>query len=217
METPEETESNPPAEPKRSWFDPVSAVLMGVASLATAWCSFQFSRWSGESANFRAQSDKLERHAIARRLEAQQIQAFQVQIFTEAINARLEGKEELERAYAGRIGAELKPAYDRWLALRPFENPDAPPHPFVPGLYKSRFEDEIQDAQVGALRVAKDASAAGKHAGDYQGNTVVLATVLFFTGTAGKFDRRRVRHGSLIFAAALFAYAVVLIAKLPVI
>ena len=37
------------SQPKTPWFDPICAILMGVASLSTAWCSYQNSRWSGLS------------------------------------------------------------------------------------------------------------------------------------------------------------------------
>ncbi len=47
-------------------------------------------------------------------------------------------------------------------------------------------------------------------------NTVLFATVLFFAGTAGKFDRLRMRRSTLAFAIAVFDYAAVLMIILPV-
>jgi hypothetical protein len=42
--------------------------------------------------------------------------------------------------------------------------------------------------------------------GHYLANTVLFATVLFFAGTSGKFEQRRVRVLGFIFAAAVFAF-----------
>jgi hypothetical protein len=203
-------------DPKKRWFEPVTAILMAVSSLSTAWCSYQSSRWSGQSSDLATRADKLERHAATMFLESQQIETVQVKAFFEVIDAHLAGNEKLERFYTDRFGAELKPAYDKWLALKPFENPAAPPHPFVPALYAPRFMQEIKDAKTEAAQSEAKSNITGHTASTYLSNTVVLASVLFFAGTMGKFDQRHVRWASLAFAVTLFAYALVRMLMLPV-
>jgi hypothetical protein len=204
------------AEPKRRWFEPVSAILMAVASLSTAWCSYQSSLWGGLSSDLATKADKLERKAVAQHLEAQQLQSIQMRAVMEVIDAKLSGNETLMRFYTDRFGAELKPAYEKWLELKPFENPAAPPHPLVPSLYTSRFDEPIRNDRAQAEQAAKESNLQGAHASSYLSNTVILATVLFFAGTAGKFDQRRVRLFSLCFAIALFSYAAARMFMLPV-
>ena len=216
MSTDEATDSPAAPEPKRPWFEPATAILMGVASLSTAWCSYQNSRWSGQSTDLGTNADKLERQATAQFLEAQLIESVQVRMFMEAIDAQMQGNDKLARFYTDRFAGELKPAYAKWLALKPFENPAAPPHPFTPDLYVPRFQQEIRDAQAAAARDAAQSSASGQTAGSYLSNTVLLATVLFFSGTAGKFEQRHVRWGSLAFAIAVLLYAAVRMLMLPV-
>ncbi|MCE9610315.1 MAG: hypothetical protein K8R23_08995 [Chthoniobacter sp.] len=203
-------------EPKNGWLEPACAILMGVASLSTAWCSYQNSRWSGQSSDLGTHADKLERQAIAQYVEAQQIESVQVQAFMETVDAHFSGDEKRERFYADRFGAELKPAYEKWIALKPFENPAAPPHPFTPDLYVPRFQQEIRDAQAEAARAQAQSNAEGQTAASYLSNTVLFASVLFFAGTAGKFDQRHVRQSSLAFAIALFLYAAMRMCLLPV-
>ncbi len=203
-------------EPKKRWFEPVTAILMAVSSLSTAWCSYQNSRWSGESSAFGTEADKLGRQATAQHLEARQIEATQTRLWMEAMDAHIDGDVKLEKFYTDRFTDELKPAYDQWIALKPHENPAAPPHPFVPGLYTFRFEQEIRDAHAAAAEAEKQSNITGHHASSYLSNTVLLATVLFFAGTAGKFDQRRVRLPSLAFAIILFTYAAVRMLMLPV-
>ena len=205
---------NPDA--KRRWFEPVTAILMAVASLSTAWCSYQSSRWSGESAAHETHADNLGRQAAEQHLEAQQIHAIHMATWMEAIDALIDGDEKLAKFYTDRFGEELKPAYDQWVALKPFENPAAPPHPFVPELYSFRFTQEIRDAKSEAAEAEKESNITGHHANTYLSNTVILATVLFFAGTMEKFNQRHVRWSALAFAVTLFAFAVVRMIMLPV-
>lgn len=203
-------------EPKRPWFEPASAILMAVASLTTAWCSYQSSRWNGLSTGLATHADKLERQATAQHLEARQIETMQTRMWMEAVDAQLDGDEKLARFYTDRFSDELKPAYEKWIELKPFENPAAPGNPFVPSLYTPRFQKEVRDALDEAAESEKKAKLESHTASSYLSNTVLLATVLFFAGTAGKFDQRRVRWASLAFAVTLFLYAAVRMLMLPV-
>jgi hypothetical protein len=203
-------------EPKSAWFDAGCAILMAAATLSTAWCSYQNSRWSGRTTDLQQQADVLGRQAMAMVIESQQFESAQLQLEMKATDAILAGDDKPARFYTTRFPAELKPAWDQWMALKPFENPAAPPHPFVPQFYKPRFADQIRDAQATAGRASSESKATALHAAGYLSNTVLLATVLFFAGTAGKFDERRVRQPSLAFAVALFLFAAVRMILLPV-
>ena len=209
-------ETSIPTDPKRRWFEPVTAILMAVSSLTTAWCSYQNSRWSGQSSALETKADKLEREAGILFIEGQQIQTAQVNAFFQMLEARLAGNEGVAKFYADRFGAELKPAYEQWIALRPLENPDAPPHPFVPSLYTMRFTNEIKAAKAGSEEADAKSNITGEYANGYLSITVILASVLFFAGTVGRFNQRHVRWSSLTFALVLFTYAVVRMIMLPV-
>lgn len=201
-------------EPKKPWFEPASAILMAVATLTTALCSYQSTQWSGQSSDFATQADKLQREAFGQHLASLQAQSVQIQVFMEAMNGQLRGDDKTARFYTDRFGGTLKPAYEKWLALKPFDDPSAPPHPFTPELYVPPFQQEVLDARTKATRLAALSKATGNTAQGYLGNTVILAMVLFFAGTASKFDQRRVRWSSLGFAIVLFIYAVVRILML---
>ena len=149
-------------------------------------------------------------------LEAQQIETVQVKAVMEVIDAHLAGNEKLANFYTDRFPADLKSAYDKWIALKPFDDPAAPPHPFVSSLYTPRFTQEIKDAKAEAAQSEKQSNITGQHASDYLSNTVILASVLFFAGTMGKFNQRHVRWSSLAFAVTLFAYALIRMLMLPV-
>ena len=48
------------------------------------------------------------------------------------------------------------------------------------------------------------ARESGNRSGQYLANTVLFATVLFFAGTAGKFEQPRVRLSAALFGVAVF-------------
>lgn len=212
----DEADSTNVREAKAKWLDPACAILMAITSLATAWCSYQNSRWSGETSDLGALADKREREAVALHLEARQIETTYVELLMEVIDARLAGNEKLAEFYRSRFPDDLRAAWEKWVALNPFDDPKAPPHPLVPSLYTPRFEQEIRAARAEAHAAEDRARSTGNYASSYLSNTVLLATVLFFAGTAGKFDQRRVRQSSLVFAAALFVYAAARMLMLPV-
>lgn len=180
---------------------------MAAATLTTAWCSYQSSQWSGQSSDFGTQADKFQREAFGQHLASMQVQSVQMQAFMHATDAQLAGEDKTARFYSDRFGSTLKPAYEKWLALKPFDNPAAPPHPFTPELYVPAFHQEILDAKASSARFALKSKAAGATAQGFLTATVTLAMVLFFAGTASKFDQRRVRWSTLAFGVALFIYA----------
>src|SRR5260370_14927593 len=181
-----------PNETKRRWFEPASAILMALATLSTAWCSYQCSKWNGASSDFATKAVRLEQKAAVLDVQDTQIVSIQVTLFTDFINAKVAGNDKLAQFYSDRFPPELRAAYDRWMAQKPLENPKADPHPFVPSLYKPRFTENIRQATADAGRNGTEARRTGNIAPQYLSITVFLPTVLFFCGTTPRFDHSQV-------------------------
>jgi hypothetical protein len=205
-----------PNESRRRWFEPASAILMALATLSTAWCSYQSSKWNGQSSEFATNTARLEQKASLLHLEDNQIISIQVKLFMEFVDAKVAGNDKLAKYYSDRFPPELRAAYDRWLAQNPLENPKADQHPFSLGLYKPRFADATRQATEDAARDGAEAKRTGNIAAQYLSNTVLLAAVLFFAGTSAKFDQRYVRQSSFFFAVAAFLFAAMRMLMLPV-
>lgn len=201
---------------KKHWIEPAAAILMAITTLATTWCSFQSSKWGGQSDALAARASSLDRKANLLSVEGLQIQEAQTGVFMQLLNARLTGNDRVVKFYEERIGGEFKPAYEGWLAQKPFENPKADPHPFVANLYTVRFSREVVEARVEAAHNLEEGGRIGNIASRYLSNTVMLAAVLFFVGTSTRFDSQRVRKFSFLFGAALFLYVVGRMILLPV-
>ena len=134
----------------------------------------------------------------------------------QALAAHQAGNDKLVNFYVERFPPELRKAYDAWLAQKPFENPNADPHPFVPSLYETPLTREAADGNAKAAESQQQAGAAGSISGQYLANTVLFAAVLFFANAAGKFEQRRVRIVAFAFAVAVFLFAVMRTVTLPV-
>jgi hypothetical protein len=130
-------------------------------------------------------------------------------MFMQLLAAYHNSNEKLVSFYAERFPPDVKKAYDAWLAQKPFENPAADAHPFVPNLYQVRGTKEAVATRAQATQRLTEARDAGNRSGQFLANTVLFATVLFFAGTAGKFEQPRVRLSAAAFAIAVFAFAVI--------
>jgi hypothetical protein len=201
---------------KRRWLEPASAILMALATLSTAWCSYQCSKWGGLSSDLATNAARLEQKAALLRLEDNQVISNQIKLFSEFVSARMQGDDKRAQFYSDRFPPELRVAYDRWMEQKPFENPKADPHPFVPSLYQTRFAEEIRQVTANAGNDGAEAKRTGSFGARYLSITVLFAMVLFFAGTSARFDQRHVRIASFFFAVAVFLFAVSRMLMLPV-
>jgi hypothetical protein len=203
-------------DPKKPWFEPVSALLMACATLGSAWCSYQSSEWGGISSGHASEADRIQRHMAELHLESNQFRAVHMEIFMEIMDAKFAGEDKLVKFYEDRFTGEIEAAYNGWLAQKPFENPDADPHPFVPHLYTPRHTEELNRARTEEHRHEEEGHTAGEISARYLSSTVLLASTLFFAGTSRNFDRRVVRQAMLFFAFAVFLYCLTRILTLPI-
>ena len=194
--------------PRRRWIEPVIALVMALTTLCTAWCSYQSAAWTRVVNRMMNESNALERKAGLLDVQGSQALIVHASMFMQLLAAYHAGNEKLVNFYVERFPPDVKKAYDAWLAQKPFENPGADAHPFVPNLYQVRGVTEAAAVRTEAVQRLTGAREAGNRSGRYLANTVLFATVLFFAGTAGKFEQPRVRLSAAIFGLAVFAFAV---------
>jgi hypothetical protein len=204
-----------PVPQKKKWVEPVTALLMALATLSTAWCSYQSAAWTRNSNRLMNEFNALERKAGLLSIQGIQQATIHTTMFMQMLAAQQAGNEKLANFYVERFPPDARKAYDTWLAERPFENPNADPHPFVPKLYEVRGTREAAEASAKAANSLQEARRAGSVSGQYLANTVLFATVLFFASASSKFEQRRVRVVAFAFAVSVFLFAVVRTAMLP--
>ncbi len=138
-----------------------------------------------------------------------------VMLFTQYLNAHAGSNETLANFYSSRFRSEAKTAFEAWMATHPFENSDAPAHPFVTNLYHPRLLDEAREAEAESQRQWQLAGNAGRTGRSYVLITVMLASVLFCAGTAPKFESLRIRRIVVVLGLGTFVFAAVRLVTLP--
>ena len=197
------------------WLEPVVALLMALATVGTAWCSYESAVWTRHSNRAMNQFNIFERKAALLNIQGAQAATIHAAMLMQVLAAQQAGNNQLAEFYVQRFPPDVRKAYDAWIAQKPFENPNADPHPFVPNLYEMRGAREAAQATADGAAQVEDARRAGNISGRYLASTVLFAAVLFFANAASKFELRWVRAVSFLFALGVFAFAVARIALLP--
>ena len=194
----------------------LATVLLALAAVATAWSSYQASRWNGEQAKAfgRGNAARLESIRASGLADAQS--QVDVATFTQWVNAFALGQTELADFYFRRFRAEFKPAVNAWIATRPRQNPDAPLTPFAMPQYELAARDEADSLQADAEAFAAQARTNVQRATNYVLGVVLFAVALFFAGMSTKLGTRRLQIALLDLGATVFVTALVWLATLPI-
>jgi len=204
------------AKTKHALFEPVGLLLLSLATVGTAWCSFQAASWQGASQRLMNLSAAAGRRAAGNELKASQLAVLDVMLFSEYINAWANSNNATAHFYTNRFRPEAKEAFAAWMAANPFEDTNAPPHPFVASLYKPKLLIEAEKFQAESDRLWQEAGNAGRNGRNYVLVTVLLASALFCGGTASKFDAPWVHRTVLAVGLLAFAIAAARLIVLPI-
>lgn len=112
----------PTQEPqeKKRWVEPVTALLMALATLSTAWCSYHSAAWTRKSNRLMNEFNALERRAGLLTMQGMQQATIRMAMFMQLLAAQQEGNENLVNLYVERLPPDVRKAYDAWVAERPF-------------------------------------------------------------------------------------------------
>jgi hypothetical protein len=194
----------------------LATILLAIAAVATAWSSYQSSRWSGVQAiDFsKANASRVE----STRAATQAGQEIQVDVltFTQWVNAYAAKEKHLADFYFERFRREFKPAVRAWIATHPLKNPKAPPVPFTMPQYKLASEAESHKLLAEAERDTAEARQSNQRSDNYVLAVVLFAAALFFAGISTKLSEPRQRVALLALGYLLFAGTAIWVATFPV-
>jgi hypothetical protein len=195
----------------------LTVLLMALATVGTAWVSYEASRWGTvQTANFNASNAARVESSRASTTGGQLIQ-IDVALFVEAIDAFATDQTELVDFYSQRARPEFKPALDAWLALDPANNPDAPQSPFDMPEYQSALADEAALLVVDAEAATVAAATANQRGDNYILAAVIFASILFFAGISSTFKNPRYHYVVLSIATVGFVTNSIWVANFPVV
>jgi len=205
-----------PAAHRRDWVEIVATVVLSVAAVATAWSSYQATRWNGEQVKAGSRTNALRIEAARQQGLAQSQTQVDIATFIQWVDANAGDDDELEDFYAARFRPEFRPAFDAWLATDPLANPDAPPTPFAMDEYQLAARTESERLDKEAAVSAEVVQRNIQRAGNYVLAVVLFAVALFFAGMSTKLRGAGTRKVLLGVGCTLFVGTALWIATFPI-
>jgi hypothetical protein len=193
-----------------------ATLLLAIAAVATAWSSYQSSRWHGQQA--KAQSASIAARVESTRADGvanRQVQ-IDVALFTQWVDAYARDESELADFYRRRFREEFTPAFDAWIATRPLRNPDAPLSPFALPEYKLAATSDAATLEARAAAASQSVGRYIQRADNYVLAVVLFAASLFFAGISTRLHTRGMRAAILGLGYCFFLGTVVWLATFPI-
>ncbi len=198
------------------WIELVSAVLLAVAVVASAFSAWQATLWGGVQATSYAEASSKRLQSNAALTTAVTEISFDATSFALGAAEFFGGNEEAVEFFGERLFRdEFQPALEAWLATEPLKNPEAPKTPFDLPEYTNANLEKSQRLQEEAEANFEEGKEANSNGDDYILATVLFASVLFFAGVTTKFKSPRARVLSLFVATAVFAVGMTWLVNLP--
>lgn len=200
----------------RDWVEVVAALLLALAAVATAWSSYQATRWNGEQAKTASRVNKT-RFEASRASELANAQTeVDVATFIQWVDAYAQNQTELTSFYRTRFRDEFKPAFDAWIKTRPLRNEGAPPTPFAMPQYRLAATEDAERLDAEAEALAAEVRRDIQRGSNYVLAVVLFAVSLFFAGMSARLHAPGLRKALLGVGWALFAATLFWIATSPV-
>ncbi len=201
---------------RRDWVEVGATVLLAFAAVATAWSSYQSTRWNGEQAKTSGAVNKTRIQAARAAGLANAQQQVDIATFMQWVDAYARDDTRVAHFYRTRFRKEFTPAFNAWVATRPLKTKEAPATPFVMPQYRLAAKVEAdrldQEAEVLTAQVRRNIQRAS----NYVLGVVLFAVALFFAGMSTKLNAPGLRKTMLAVGWLLFIGTAVWIATSPV-
>jgi hypothetical protein len=198
-------------------FEVAGAIALAVVAVATAWSGYQATRWTDAQSAKYAQASAQRVEATRDATLAGQLRIYDEVLVNNWLNAHATGNTPLENVFRRRFRPEFELVFEAWLALDPFNNPDAPPGPLFMPQYPSSLPSAADQLEAEAGQQFSEGQAAAEQSAAYVLNTVFLAMVLFLTSIAERFEWHPLRAAILGLAIIMLLFAVYHLAIYPII
>lgn len=193
----------------------LAVLMLGIATIGTAWCGYQASRWNSEQAALAREASDLRVEANRQFGLATQGVLYDANIVSQYAAALSDGDTRLQEFFKTTlIRADFLPVLERWEEA--VAAGDAPPSLLEDRAYLDAQLDRFEGTQDAAEVKDLESAEAGDNADDYVLMTLLLATALFFAGVTTSFKVPAARLILLTLAALAIAYSLSRIATLAV-
>ncbi|TML67496.1 MAG: hypothetical protein E6G11_12890 [Actinobacteria bacterium] len=207
----------PDGEPARQRrVELLATILLAVAAVATAWSTYESTRWRGEQTADYSKATAARIQSSEASTRAGQLTQVDIATFIQWVNASVAGDRKLADFYRRRFRAEFRPAFGAWLATHPRTNRSAPLTPFAMPQYRVAEAVKSQQLNTAAGTYADTAGTANQRSDNYVLAVVLFASSLFFAGISTKLRSLRQREVLLALGWAIFLGTAIWVATSPV-
>lgn len=177
-------------EKKRSafnrWVDFSSVALISVATVLTAWCSYEAARWTAIETRQYGEANANRISASVASSHSDALKLVDVAMFLRYVATVSENRPAEKTFIYRRFRPEMKRALDAWLATKPLANANAPSSPFAMRQYQVAADADVARLNAKASTSFESAQIANDQADSYVRLTVIFAAVSFLAGISTK-------------------------------
>lgn len=203
-------------DPVERALEVLTVVLLGVATVASAWCAYQASRWNG------IETDEAQATTEARVEQARlfatgtQVGSYDSNVlvaYAQAVAADQPALAEFVRTTLMR--PEFAPVLETWEEEVEADTAQLSPIPANEDYIATLFAG-ADAAEQSAVDAAARAAEAGSNAEAYLLTTLFMASALFFAGVVSSFESRGQRIALLTMSMVMLAAGAARIVELPI-
>ena len=193
----------------------VAVLLLGIATIGTAWCGYEASRWNQDQGDLARRASDLRVEANRQFGLATQSIAYDANLVAQYARAVVDGDTTLQEFYRSALfRPAFLPVLERWQAT--LSEGQAPQNLLEDRDYLDEQLAPYQETQSRAEAIDNEAKTAGENGDEYVLTTLLLAAALFFAGVTTSFKLHLARLLLITLATVLIVYCISRIATLPV-
>src|SRR5436190_8670353 len=139
--------NGPNIDRDRDRLEVYGTIVLAIATLAVAWCSYQSTLWNGIQTFRLAESNKYSRLAQQKLIQSGQNKAMEEGVIINFVDAVL-SKDQMKIDYIiGGVRPELANILSNWLQSHPLESASAPRHPMIMPEYEAIMGQRLDESQ----------------------------------------------------------------------
>lgn len=204
---------------RRNRFEIYNTIILAIATLSVAWCSYQSTLWNGIQTFRLAESNKYGRLSQQNVIQAGQRVTLDQSIIISFINAVIDKNDQRIKLILKGTG-ELSPIMSEWLQLYNTKDSTAPLHPMLMPAYRDLLNKRMAASEKlneKANELFDQADKANRIADNYTLFTVLFSMVMFLGAIATKTTRPQVSIALVTFAGLICVFVlIILFSTMPI-
>jgi len=173
-----------------------NTIILAIATLAVAWCSYQGTLWNGAQTFGLAESNKYSRLAQQKLIQSGQNKAMEEAVIINFVDAVLNNNQRKIDYILKGVRPEMARVLSDWLQSHPLDSTSAPRHPMAMPEYEAIMGQRVSESEKMSEKAGEaftSAQVANLNADRYSLLTVLFSMVLFLEAIMTKFARLNVR------------------------